>query len=208
MEQPTIKLDTYPDLSALVPDRHLRAILIRRGFTSASAIANASRSDFVAATREHLGVTEAARVHAVANAQSSLLNNVLTGVMANAANGFSTEIDGRDLAQTLPIAQAEECHCEDCQNALSPLAYLADLLDYAMKHVKSNNAPITLQFLTDTFHQPFGTLPATCEMVNTLVRQVRLCIEVLRSYLSAIPPTSVQQVALSSAEKAYRLAAY
>src|SRR5262249_37870825 len=93
------------------------------------------------------------------------------------------------------------CGCEDCQAAVSPLAYLADLLDYALEHIKQNNLPIHLPVLTATFHQPFADLPADCEAMEKRVRQVRIAIEVLRDYLGPNAPPS-------AAEQSYCLSAY
>ncbi len=45
---------------------------------------------------------------------------------------------------------------------------------------------VDLQFLADTFHQPFDKLPASCEAADEQIRQARLCIEVLRSYLARL----------------------
>ncbi|MGH8528035.1 MAG: hypothetical protein ACREXY_28575, partial [Gammaproteobacteria bacterium] len=92
---------------------------------------------------------------------------------------------------------------------ISPIAYLADLLDYAVDHVRNGGAAFSLPFLTAEFHQPFGELVASCSEANEQVRQVRLCIEVLRSYLGTRPlPDAKREQKLSEAEKAYRLEAY
>jgi hypothetical protein len=148
-------------------------------------------------------------VHVAARAQTHFLNNVLIGHRAHLANGFTSQIPGVGLAAPSPAT----CTCKDCQAATSPLAYLADLLDYVPAHVFRDDQPkdqaaVNLKFLTDTFHQPFGDLPASCESMEEQVPQVRIGIEVLRSYLKAKPPPSDRQAALAQAETAYRAAAY
>jgi hypothetical protein len=61
----------------------------------------------------------------------------------------------------------------------------------------------------ETFHQPFGDLPVDCEAVEQQVRQVRICIEVLRSYLGRRPlPDAAKEAALAKAEKQYLVDAY
>ena len=80
---------------------------------------------------------------------------------------------------SLPLEQP--CGCSDCEAAVGPAAYLADLLDYTLKFVRNSNAKIDLQFLVDKFHQPFIDLPTDCTAVDEPLRQVRICIEVLRS---------------------------
>ena len=82
-------------------------------------------------------------------------------------------------------------------------------LDYALKHIRNNKNKIDLQFLVDTFHQPFIDLPTDCEAVEKQLRQVRICIEVLRSYLGNRPLADpVKEAALAKAEGDYRFAAY
>ena len=84
---------------------------------------------------------------------------------------------------TDPLQQP--CGCSDCEAAVSPAAYLTALLDYSLKHIRNNKIKIDLPFLVDTFHQPFIDLPTDCEAVEKQLRQVRICIEVLRSYLES-----------------------
>jgi len=108
---------------------------------------------------------------------------------------------------TDPLQQ--QCGCSDCEAAVSPTAYLSALLDYALKHIRSNKNKIDLPFLVDTFHQPFSDLPTDCEAVEQQLHQVRICIEALRSYLGNRPLADpVKEAALVKAEGDYRLAAY
>jgi len=101
------------------------------------------------------------------------------------------------------------CGCDDCEAAVSPGAYLANLLDYVLKHVKNNGANIDLAFVEARFHQPFAELPIDCEAMDKKVRQVRLAVEVLRTYLGSRPLFEpARETALSDAEAEYRLAAY
>jgi sugar lactone lactonase YvrE len=84
-----------------------------------------------------------------------------------------------------PIRQlfATKCSCDECSSAVSPLAYLADLLNFAMKHVKDNDFDAyTLQTLEETFYQPFDTMTYTCEQMNKTICQIRGVVETLRRY--------------------------
>jgi hypothetical protein len=117
----------------------------------------------------------------MAAGQSHFLDNVITHILSAKANGYEGPHPGT-IPPVWPVSMTDKCSCEA---AVSPLAYLADLLDYAVRHVKNNGSLVNLQFLTDTFHQPFGSLPTACDEMDKPVRQVRLCIEVLRSYLKA-----------------------
>jgi hypothetical protein len=87
-------------------------------------------------------------------------------------------------------APPQRCGCDDCEAAVSPLAYLADLLKYTIRHVKDSGAAMTLDTLEATFHQPFRSLVVDCGAVETKVPQVRLAVETLRNYLKAHPPAA------------------
>jgi hypothetical protein len=65
------------------------------------------------------------------------------------------------------------------------MAYLVDLLDYAVRHLRYQGTALTLTQLEDRFHQPFRDLPLSCAAMDAPVRQVRICIEVLRKTLPA-----------------------
>jgi len=103
----------------------------------------------------------------------------------------------------------QQCGCADCEAAVSPAAYLSALLDYALKHIRNGKKKIDLQFLVDTFHQPFIDLPTDCEAVEKQLYQVRICIEVLRSYLGNRPLADpVKEAALVKGEANYCFAVY
>ena len=84
--------------------------------------------------------------------------------------------------QPKPPTDPALCNCDDCAAALSPRAYLVDLLDFTVKRIMDGNTLITLQSLMAMLQQPFSDLIASCDM-DTPVRQVRICIEVLRIIL-------------------------
>ena len=199
------------DLATLSLDAAADAALIDKGFTSVSAIANTPRSDFVVATHGEMGDFNAAQTHVGSQAQMHLLNNIIAGVRADLANGFPASLADPAPNSALDISELfpTKCGCRDCQAAVSPLAYLADLLDYAITHLKNDDASINLTLLAETFHQPFGDLPASCDELQNQVRQVRICTEVLRSYLETLLPLGATEAdALRAAEKRYKVEAY
>jgi hypothetical protein len=94
---------------------------------------------------------------------------------------------------------------------VSPLAYLADLMAYLKDNVADTARPdreIDWRFLEAQFRQPFGKLTVSCDAVEARVRQVRICVEVLRNYLAGNPPTATQAGALATAERNYLRAVY
>lgn len=199
-------LDAQASLSVLSPEVQLNTILINKGYTNIRAIAEAPRSEFIKAIRDHIGDFKAAQLHVQARAQARFLDNVLVGIRTNAANGYK---DPNSFAKITQGLSQTGCDCKDCESAISPLAYLYDLMTYAQQHLKYFKAPFDtmpsfLQFLSERFHQPFGDLVTSCSETDKQVRQVRICIEVLRSYLITHPPTTT----LDAAEKTYLAAAY
>ena len=132
--------------------------------------------------------------------QSTFLRNL--GVGSRVDHGPTPDVPLNDVI-------SQDCDCEDCEAAVSPGAYLADLMEYAITHLRFNGAQIGLQFFTDHFHQPFADLPSNCDAQSEQVRQVRICIEVLRSALGARPLSpAARESALKAAEQQYLLAAY
>ncbi|RCJ42353.1 hypothetical protein A6770_35085 [Nostoc minutum NIES-26] len=199
-------VETHTELYPLTNNVETSAALIDRGYNSLTQIARTSRSDFVNDLRDRSDFN-AVELHTVARAQTAFLNNLRFRDAADRANGLET-----------PFSMSENvrCTCQACESAVSPLAYLADLLKFAttdgnIKKFDPENpaapaTPITATDLTKILYQPFDKLRASCEAVDTPVRQVRLCIEVLRDYLKAKPPADPTK--LATAEKQYLLAAY
>src|SRR5438046_2150086 len=71
---------------------------------------------------------------------------------------------------------------------------------------------LTPHVLSQLFYQPFSELPLSCEQVDERVRQVRICIEVLRRYVSQNQlPSRLGQApntAFSASEAEYRRQTY
>ncbi len=199
-------LRAHADLARLSPDVSLNAILIEHGFSSVTDIARVPAAGFVAALHEQIGDFAAAKLHVEARAQDAFLRNVLTDLATDQANGFAPSSASGDPspADTLD----EHCGCHDCEAAVSPAAFLAELIGYVATHVKQNGAPVDVAYLESTFHQPFGSLPTDCQAIDELVRQVRICIEVLRSYLHAHPSDAATAAILAEATRRYLFTAY
>jgi len=94
-----------------------------------------------------------------------------------------TDSGGDDLAEALAAAAPAACGCPGCLHAASPLAYLANLLDYAVRRLRENGQPVTLERLAERFHQPFADVPVACGPAETEVAQPRIAVEVLRAFL-------------------------
>jgi hypothetical protein len=196
-------IDIHADLARLSSDVTGNAALIAKGYDGSLAIARTPRAVFLMAAAPVVGELAATGLHIRATAMYSALDQLLTGLRVDAANGIPAGLPSSPNGE-----DGQPCQCCSCQAAPSPAAYLADLLAYIVQHLLNRRQRITLQFLVDRFHQPFADLPTDCEAVTRQVREVRLCVEVLRSYLAAHPPTPDQLAALQSAQAAYLDAAY
>jgi hypothetical protein len=194
-------LEAHADLGAISSDVRLNASLIQKGFPSVATLARAPRARVVAAAREQVGDFKAAQLHVVASARTRFLGHVLMGLMADRANGFALRIPGVGNPH-LPEWFDVRCECTDCESAVSPLAYLADLLDYAVNNLSLDGEPVTVTTLTDMFHQPFDRLSARCSAQEEQVRQVRLGVEVLRAFRGSNQPLPEDR------QQEYCLAAY
>jgi len=201
-----VTLETHANLSTVSNDITANALMVSKGYSNVHAITQAPRSKFVTTAQPAFGDFKASQTQIVARGQAQLATQIMTGIATNVVNRFNPGIiwDGFIIPEWIE----QKCGCEDCESAVSPLAYLADLLEYAITHMDNGGADIDLDFLADNFHQPFAKLPASCEQMDARVRQVRICSEVLRSYLQTHPPTAARQNKLDDDEASYRLTAY
>jgi hypothetical protein len=182
------KLAIHAHLQLVSRDHNINRNLIATGYNDVIAIGERSPGAFEASVKGLLSPDQAGRVYRGALRVIGLLENEAIDLSVARA-------DGRPHAQIAAATSGEtvSCPCE-CRSALSPLAYLADLLDYAVRHVKENGNEITLDRLGALLHQPFGDLPVDCSASETQVHQVRLCIEVLRRKAAASATSLTSQI--------------
>ena len=181
------RIEAHADLSPLAGYEPAHADrLITAGYDDIAAIAAAERPAFVGGAPGDAGRYRAAGLLKQGKLAGAVLRNMLTdlrvgptGAAASASSpsGIPTE-ELRDLLD-------DGCGCEPCGAVVSPAAYLADLIAYALDHVVDTGAAMTLERLEQLLRQPLGELPSACGEVEDEVRQVRICIEVLRRHLEA-----------------------
>ena len=141
-------LSAHAALSAFSADTTVNALLIERGFTSASIIAATPAAAFAAAVAAGIGTREAEELHGAAVAlHRSILNHAVAGWTAESGPGVS--------APRVPAAG----QCEDWQSATSPLAYLADLLDYTVRHVLLSGTAVDVPVLSPCSASGSGRYP-------------------------------------------------
>lgn len=170
-------------------------LLIDKGFASFSAIADMPVEQFVSVIGNDSIVSPA-----IQHAQARYLDFQLANAYLDIKTG------GTNNSEELQQDSALSCQCEDCVSALSPGAYLTDLIGYVTSNVtQASGTAITLDFLVDNFHQPLSKLPINCAATKTQVRQVRIACEVL---LAAIDTSQLNFVITDERVAKYRQAAY
>lgn len=126
------------------------------------------------------------------------------------------EYEGKELPPGLrelleSFKNRQKCTCEACESALSPLAYLAHLLDYTMRHVVRASPPkpaVTMAELEAHFGQKFSALTQSCKAGETELAQALIAIEVLENHFAQFPLTVPQRTALDKERAARLLDAY
>jgi len=217
------RLESFADLDRITAEVSVSSSLLDQGFDSVLSIADTPLSEFSKRVRNGssaLSEPQVAKLHFKATIQTRLLNNLLTEKAAHSAMGFAPHKTaehaigseghgtGEESAEE-PSLFPQRCGCSDCEAAVSPAAYLTALLVYTLKHVRISDTQIDLNTLSTLFHQPIGDLPTQCEAVEKRVRQVRLCLEVLRSYLGPRPLADpVKEITLATTEADYLFAVY
>lgn len=159
----------HADLLLVSRDAKTNQVLIKAGYRNVLDIAAAPLSEFIAGVIPDISKAGAIKLYFGSQRQRAILSTIHTDRQAKLANGMHTPKGPK---------QPQPCEC-NCGSAVSPQAYLVDLLDYAVDNVLVDGAAIDLPRLGSTFSQPFDALPVDCEFADKLVRQVRLCAEVL-----------------------------
>lgn len=184
-DDPKLKvLDAIANLTLVSTDLPVNKLLVDNGYFHLLDIADETPKRFATRMEGSLDSGLSTRLHTVASVQARMLSNEVT------ANKIETQF-GLGLAGNRPLDKVLPplCGCDDCHQAISPLAYLADLLNYAMRHVRFNRNAITLADLEGKFHQPFRNLPTNCEALQRQIPQARIAIEILRAvHLAAGTP--------------------
>lgn len=160
-------------------------VLINKGYQSIYNIGKSTLRDFQREVAADIGQFQSYQIHAGARHSSMALNNILTDTRIRQMNGLETLVDEQ-------IEEEVRCDCPDGESAVGPLAYLADLLDYVLDHVKvvTGGTPpdervrnINIQDLGERFLQPFESLPVASSLVSMEFCRLRVIVELLRAYV-------------------------
>jgi hypothetical protein len=203
------RIDGHARLSALTANADERNALLDAGLSGISAIARMDPERLNRVLDGRLDRPAAARLLQTARTQEHVAKNVVIDLRVQLLTGATPTL-GSVPIRLIPMLTSA-CECRDCESAVSPLAYLADLMAYLKDNVRDTATAavaIDWRFLEQHFRQPFGRLPVTCGAVEELVSKIRICVEVMRRQLAATPLTAAQQTVLASAERDYVRSAY
>jgi hypothetical protein len=164
-------MKVHANLQLVSRDHKINKALIQSRYLSVLDIARDSRGKFMKKVETRIPQAKAMIIYAIAQIIMPVLNTIYTERYVDWTNGLRGSLPGG-------IDIAPPCQC-DCGSAVSPQAYLVDLLDYAADNVLVDGSTINLDTLELAFGQPFADLLVDCEYAKALVRQVRLCVEVL-----------------------------
>lgn len=197
-------LDSHASLDAVSTNHTANNALISAGINSVQSLAMATRSNAVQTQEQaQMGSFNAASAYYVAKSYARFLQNIITGHLASNANNYAPG----------SITQLNEiftpgCTCKDCDSAVSPLAYLTDLLNYVLAYVENGTSTIDTSFLESNFYQRFSQLPNSCSASEVVVCQQRLATEVMRNYIATLTLSSTPAATLASDTTDYCFAAY
>lgn len=206
--QAAAHLNAQSRLLTISPDTRVTSALIKKGYTGIADIALAEPKELAAVLKDHVDAPSSEDMIGRAKAQYGLVQSVSLGLSGSQATGFRTR-DEWETNHPIFDMMTESCSCKDCDSAVSPRAYLADLMQYAIDHLRESGRSVDLKYFETSFHQPFGNLPSSCVGMEEEVRQVRICIEVFRAYIGPRPIADVaRESLLKDAEQRYRLDVY
>jgi hypothetical protein len=193
------RMQAHANLQLISRDSRVNQQLFEVGYSNILDIASQSRTEFIAKVKGKIDAPIAAKLHETTRLQTKVLQNLHTEARANSANGIEKQTKSNGNVPSVPTPPPP-CEC-NCGSAVSPQAYLVDLLDYAVDNIRLNGNRIELPSLEEKFKQPFAALPVECTFADRLVRQVRLCTEVLLNYNST--PEAVERAFAAHPPRAY-----
>ncbi len=101
-----------------------------------------------------------------------------------------------------------DCGCSDCESAVGPQAYLADLLNFCSSHVViddgSSVVPVDANWIDANLHQDLDDIPASCEALEDTYCQGRLATQVLVKMANDPQDTTLDKRRVEYIEEAYR----
>jgi Tc toxin complex TcA C-terminal TcB-binding domain/F5/8 type C domain len=118
-------------------------------------------------------------------ARARLAEAVIASAPANrntALYPFEVSTEAAPMPSLLPMAAPGACDlCNACESALSPAAYLVDLIDFLQDSFPATFPDVIA--LETRFYRPFGSLVLNCGAVEDRLKQIEIANEVLERFV-------------------------
>lgn len=201
------RIDQYANLELVSSNPANTKVLIDTSITNFRAVAQSDRSAFINQFQTNTSGTisnvDLGRIHTASKTAYAVVSSAVSDTLAKKDSPLQDE----DFVNALP----KKCSCEDCQSGVSPLAYLAELINYTRGHVTDGSGMVNLSDLVAKLNQQFSELPAACNEVENEICKGRIVIEVLNGYLNNnnyASPTHSYSQAFEDRAANYRLSVY
>lgn len=187
------EIDSFASLDKMYPNdvKVINNLYITYSGINATQIAASPRSTFVnnsnpdaALPEDKAGFISAGQAFVTNKTSEKYVQNIGTGVLSDYSQyGLDSLVYlSPETREKIKTIFAEKCTCDDCEAATSPIAYLSELINYVVSYIKHNGSVTTLDFLEETFCQPFGSAISDCTSMTEKVCYARISIEILRQY--------------------------
>lgn len=167
------------------------------GYTNFLEVAAKPRSEFIEEYKGTLGSEyEAMKYHETASRLAMTAVNEMTPLK----DGLTPETDNPDLVSY------DECGCGNCESAVGPMAYLADLLSFSTEKLVYTTAtpnpdPVDTTWLKDNLHRDFGEIPIACGELENNLCQARIATEALQANWIEMEPSAPQSINFTLIER-------
>lgn len=208
-----ILLDGHAQFELVSDDYELNDFLIStKGYSNLYQVSEKDRADFIKDAESYSSdaYLKLAKIYVAAKTGQQVMMNLYTANMANT----TPILEGSPVSSLAPasLLEAPRCNCNTCKSSVSPLAYLSDLIEYAVENINwsgaSSSKATKRQELQDLFCLKFLEIKNKCSEIDLQVCQYRVAIEVLMCYMEDAEPGTCQQSAFNNDEKLYLRTAY
>lgn len=170
------QFDSLALLELVDPDFMKNNDFIDAGYSSFVDISSTPRSKFVEDHHSILGNDFDTLKYYEASQQLAMTAINEMGQPHDKFNPPPTDDDLRNF---------DECGCSDCQSAVGPMAYLADLISFATENIETPLGEFDAAWIEDNLYRDFTAIPIDCKELEDSVCQSRIATEVLQGMLAS-----------------------
>jgi sugar lactone lactonase YvrE len=173
----------------------VRDTLISNGFNNISIVGGVPFGRIFELLKDFKSRDEAEAIQKKAKAGKGFINSGLAGALSFGARGQGSGLAAFSASsQNDPLADwvEEQCRCEDCNSAVSPVSYYHELIRYVQNNFKADkngdgnfqflDTKNLLNYLKENLAQPFDTIITGCADNNKQYCKIQLSVETLRNH--------------------------